>query len=140
MEGMVGTMDQRGDLCGCLFKWFRVSWGYGLRGLRDDLGQLRTIWGSCERAIQPPQPRCLPRTHPTTAMLLMLHRVSIAHPRQAHLTHSHSPPDFPIFPTTLTACSKSPIARYNPHLGGFIHSCKPAPEPPPDQTCHNTTA
>ena len=29
------------DLCvGCLRKWFRVPWGYGLRGFRGHLGEL----------------------------------------------------------------------------------------------------
>ena len=29
---------------GCLHKWFRLPWGYGSGGLRDDLWQLRRWW------------------------------------------------------------------------------------------------
>ena len=146
MERIVGTGDQRGDLCPMCRMSAQVH-GYECLGDmgREGLGTIwGSCWGSCERAMQPPQPRCLSRTHPTT-----LHTVSTARPRQAHLTHPHSPPD-PACKLAFAQQPSPPAPRaqslgtshisYKPHRGEFIHPCKPAPEPPPDQTCHNKTA
>ena len=63
-----------------------------------------------ERTIQPFQPRCLSRTHPTTDSCIQHPPPSPGKPTSPTPTN-HQIRHANICPTTLTACSKSPIAR-----------------------------
>ena len=115
---MVGTGDKRGDLCFMCRMSAQVH-GYECLGDmgREGLGTIwGSCWGSCELAIQPPQPRCLSRTHPTTDSCIQYPPPASGSPPHPPPLTSRSGMQACIRPTTLTACSKSPIARYKPHL------------------------